>query len=1357
MEQVGVLQAENVGDAEDQQDQQFQQLQLLKPQNTRESLEPNLTPYESPHLKQALASGLLDHRYNQSACGIVDNCFVTWHPSILPLHLQFSFKFLGSDSASRYLAFVLNDKTDHPILYAIELVAAVRKRLLEAKAETQLLLEQLNKIMAESFTHPWWLPIVAERVRQNTIKHAQKINASHQDLQNLDLEAVQGLGTLINEGKIDANLLFPLISSSDQPLVSTEPTGIDSFKVNRAEFISQQGSSKFPNDGSGAQLSHDASIAGPAKKDLKNQRKKDKKQAKRLATNQAQTQHSAPKGPIITQRDASAISTESDHPEDPTNAQLNAPDILSALENLEDPTVAKPNFSAISSGTEHPASPTTTNPYTSDIVDAPEPLEDAIFAEPNLSANSTEPELPADPTITNSYASDIVDALELLGDTTVAKPDVSASSTESELPADPTIANLYVSDISNAQEPFEDPIVAKPDLSAFSTELELSADSTIINPYAPDISNALKPLEDPTVAKPDVSAISTEPGRLEDPVIVKPPSSAISMEPEHPEDHKNTKTYASDILNEPQRLEYSVMAKLGTSAISTEQEHDIDHPILAKPGILAKSTEPKQHLSDVAITKPVFSVSTQQQSEPSDISTFKLDLSTIHESEDFRSFKTDLPTKIKSENTQPKKTRIQSDVFVLSTGLDSMLPADLDKTTRDTVRIEAGSSVRGSDDRRNASSPQFDLTAPISSCIVSKNNSAEPHGSASSINPESTLKNGSDPEPLALPPACQKTEDLISARSNISALTTSGILFGDSLIEKPDGAATSRGPDRASEDADGVKSDDLDSPTDFFTPRETTSDAYFDHRGEPCGTSDLGDNSNSDGTATLTRGKTSSDMITSIDALIQSESDSVTPQTSGVTEDGKSSSNATPIITSSSRSYDASDLHSWVDAHTVDNPAATMGQIEDSSNLSFKESNRTSLDERIYELTQTSTADPTEVGTENSVSNLPKDSNNGITNSPTQQSVEGSRNEDIGDTEQNNIDESSKESVSDSSESNSEHSVEETHEDEHDPNFSVAASEPVSGMMGLKWAYATHTPADNMLVALGIWLFEKPPGHFRWQPYVWKRKGLGIEQAPVVIDTLGDATTLPKAEFDNQILYINTHTVPWADLRANYAHPDTLFPAKLVEYQAAESMGLNVWRHDRNLLDCRLLSCRAKVADHNPASVVCPGCGPKTIIRYCSVTHMVADLREHWLECGHQDLVIKRVVDQTTAPARFGRLCPAIRDSHNTKSYALYRQGLYAMLSHGRYTLFDWETEEPTVLVWTGEDVRKGEMERRVERLLNLALFDQRNKAMVGVLFRLLRQCLQLKNSWNLGTTYALKKQFGEEFGLDGSKVEEDR
>lgn len=377
-------------------------------------------------------------------------------------------------------------------------------------------------------------------------------------------------------------------------------------------------------------------------------------------------------------------------------------------------------------------------------------------------------------------------------------------------------------------------------------------------------------------------------------------------------------------------------------------------------------------------------------------------------------------------------------------------------------------------------------------------------------------------------------------------------------------------------------------------------------------------------------------------------------------------------------------------------------------------------------------------------------------NSPIQESMEGSGDEDVGGTKHRN-DDSSEESVNASSEKESEDSTEEPDIYEHDPGFPVVASKPLSGGMGLKWAYATHTPTDRVLLAHNILLFEKPLTHFRWQPFVWKRKGFGIEQAPVVVETLGDTFRIPKAQFDNNVLYINTHVLPWTDIRAEHTHPDAQPPAKLVEYQAVESMGLSVWRHDRNLLNCRLLSCHAKVADYNPASEVCFGCGPKTIVRYCSEAHMVADLKEHWPECGHEDLVIKRVVDHTTTPARFGRLCPAIRNSHDNRSYALCRQGLHAILNRGRYTLFDLETEEPMVLTWTEEDSDREEIERRIERLLNLALFDQRNQIMIGMLFRLLRLGLQLKDRWSWCALYILQQQFHDEFGLDPSKVEEDR
>lgn len=54
------------------------------------------------------------------------------------------------------------------------------------------------------------------------------------------------------------------------------------------------------------------------------------------------------------------------------------------------------------------------------------------------------------------------------------------------------------------------------------------------------------------------------------------------------------------------------------------------------------------------------------------------------------------------------------------------------------------------------------------------------------------------------------------------------------------------------------------------------------------------------------------------------------------------------------------------------------------------------------------------------------------------------------------------------------------------------AFEPVSGVMGLKWADTIYTTADKVLLACGMWLFEKPFDHFRWQLYAWKRQGLRI-------------------------------------------------------------------------------------------------------------------------------------------------------------------------------------------------------------------------------------------------------------------------
>lgn len=332
----------------------------------------------------------------------------------------------------------------------------------------------------------------------------------------------------------------------------------------------------------------------------------------------------------------------------------------------------------------------------------------------------------------------------------------------------------------------------------------------------------------------------------------------------------------------------------------------------------------------------------------------------------------------------------------------------------------------------------------------------------------------------------------------------------------------------------------------------------------------------------------------------------------------------------------------------------------------------------------------------------------------------------------------------------------------HDQPASHSVKPPskyARGATGLKWTYFTHTIADEALLASGFWLFEKPRTYFEYQPYHYVRRGMGLIQAPIAVATYGEddlhEPSEPSIDIDNIGVWINSHEEVWHDVRSKPTHPDFQTTSKLLEYQACESLGIAVWRHDRNLLNCRLPECKAKIADHNASTKICLGCGPKTIIRYCSEAHRIADLREHWKECGQPEFLMKRVIDATTSPARFGRLWPAIQDRSGDSSYERSRQATYAAMQQGRYTLFDPETEAPTTLIWPIQDRQAATMEDRMERLLNYALFDHKHGRITDLLYRMVRQCLIRKSFWAIGPIHAVKTQFAAEFGCDVSKVAE--
>ena len=302
------------------------------------------------------------------------------------------------------------------------------------------------------------------------------------------------------------------------------------------------------------------------------------------------------------------------------------------------------------------------------------------------------------------------------------------------------------------------------------------------------------------------------------------------------------------------------------------------------------------------------------------------------------------------------------------------------------------------------------------------------------------------------------------------------------------------------------------------------------------------------------------------------------------------------------------------------------------------------------------------------------------------------------------------------------------------------------GVQGLLWAYAVNRRVDRILEDAGILLWEKPETHFCEQPLLRTKIFGRPVLAPVLISQQRTGDDEPIIEFDGNSGHIMPHKQCWEDLRSNESHPDFLVPWKLAEYQASEAAGYQVWRHDRDLLECRMPKCKALVSDHHYSTIVCLGCGPKSIVRYCSLQHQLEDIEEHWKECGSWRLLLKRVIDHTTAPSKFARMPPAIKQRHGSKSAALHRQLHHCALTYGHYTLFDPTSNRSETLYWSKQDPRWPVMDRRIERLLNVTFLDSWNHCILGYLYRLLRELLRSRGEWTRSTELLLKLQFEAEF-----------
>lgn len=307
----------------------------------------------------------------------------------------------------------------------------------------------------------------------------------------------------------------------------------------------------------------------------------------------------------------------------------------------------------------------------------------------------------------------------------------------------------------------------------------------------------------------------------------------------------------------------------------------------------------------------------------------------------------------------------------------------------------------------------------------------------------------------------------------------------------------------------------------------------------------------------------------------------------------------------------------------------------------------------------------------------------------------------------------------------------------------------------IRWAYATHTEADVQLRKYNVFLFEKLPIIEGAPPEYPEPYHELSERPPIIVSHAEVANETPGVYFDGDpdwpgdtVMHILPATTPHPDARIHPGHPDFLSERLLRDYQAVEiATGQPVWRHDREHLDCRHPKCKKKVVDWNRDTVLCLGCGPKSYTRYCSIAHMMDDLDHHWKECGTDEFIIKRVIDHNTMPRHFWRCCPAIPNLHGYYSMHRYRQRAYAMMTAGQYTLMNvTTTRKPVVLTWPTDDPNHAEMSSRVERVLNILLFDHKSEILLNYLFRLIWYVLEQHKADTEEALASIAVQFALEF-----------
>ena len=190
-------------------------------------------------------------------------------------------------------------------------------------------------------------------------------------------------------------------------------------------------------------------------------------------------------------------------------------------------------------------------------------------------------------------------------------------------------------------------------------------------------------------------------------------------------------------------------------------------------------------------------------------------------------------------------------------------------------------------------------------------------------------------------------------------------------------------------------------------------------------------------------------------------------------------------------------------------------------------------------------------------------------------------------------------------------------------------------------------------------------------------------------------------------------------------------------------------------LACRY--CDKILSDMDPNTVICNGCGPHSITRYCSDQHMLLDLYYHEIICGYVPLDF--LLSMESMPKHFAKYQPAIDNRHGHRGKSFIRQRFWSTYRYdeGDYAIFeDAEASEaagedtytfyPSVHVCLGTDDARKDI---INRLLNVAFYDHQLVRPVSLLFQVLRMVLREQGAWSPRVARELRRQFAEEFLFD--------